>query len=60
MSNYKGRKPLPPERKRSEMVSVKVTPAQFKVFMRLGERFWLRKFLDTAIQKEGNDAIPQP
>lgn len=53
MSNYKGRKAYPPGRKKSELICLKVTPAQFRMYMKLGERFWLRKMLDAELEKGG-------
>ena len=46
---HPGRKPLPPGKKKSEMISLKVRPDQFRAYMTLGERHWLRKLLDTEI-----------
>lgn len=48
-TNHKGRKPLPPGKKKSEMISLKVRPNQFRAYMTLGERHWLRKLLDAEI-----------
>lgn len=47
--NHRGRKPLPHGRKMSEMISLKVTPDQFRAFLTLGDRYWLRYVLDAEI-----------
>jgi len=46
-----GKKPYPPEKKKSEILFVRVTLAQYAAFRKLGDRFWLRKLLDSEIER---------
>jgi len=49
--NHKGRKPLPPGKKKTETIFARCTEEQYRMFVKLGDRYWLRKVLSAEIEK---------